>query len=43
MKEIFDACQPDPLQIGGPPWPDALQILKRRLEKVFRQSFNPGY
>lgn len=43
MKEIFDACQPDPLQIGGAAWPDALQILKRRLEKVFRQSFDLDY
>jgi hypothetical protein len=43
MKEIFDACQPDPPEIGGASRPDALQILKRRLEKIFRQSVNPGY
>ena len=34
MQEIVDRPQTRVLEIGGPPWPDTLEILKRRREDL---------
>ena len=38
VQQVFDGGEPDALQIGGTPWSNTFQVLKRRRERVHRSG-----